>query len=183
MQVYGQSGRYARALYNISKQKNAVDALETDFNNFMGVWNQSDKFRQFLTDLSVSPNVHRKGIDDFTKEAKSSDEFKNFLCVVTENRAQKEMSKIHADFQALANGHRGKVTATVTSARPLSSAQIKDMSGAINSFLGGGYTLSLDVKVSKDLIAGFMVDVLDNRIDLSLSSKIKKLQSVLEKPL
>ena len=73
--------------------------------------------------------------------------------------------------------------ATVTSAQPLSDAQLSDLTKKLQVHLEQGEELSIDTKVDPRLVGGFTVAMGEDFFDLSLMSRIRAMEAELSKPL
>ena len=80
------------------------------------------------------------------------------------------MPAIIKAFQALAAAGRGEVTADVTSAAPLTSAQLKALADTLKTKIGK--TVTLTEHVDPSLIGGLQVKVGSQMIDSSLKTKL-----------
>ena len=70
---------------------------------------------------------------------------------------------------------RGETTATVTSAVPLTPAQMQALTDALRSVLGGA-KVSVDAQVNPDILGGLVVKVGSCLFDSSIRSKLARLQ-------
>ena len=73
-------------------------------------------------------------------------------------------------FKSLAAGDRGEVAADVTSATPLTAAQVASLSATLKAKIGKAVTLNQHVDPS--LIGGLVVKVGSQMIDSSLKTKL-----------
>jgi F-type H+-transporting ATPase subunit delta len=107
-----------------------------------------------------------------------SDLVRRFVALVAENRRLFALvDMIDAYLGELAR-RRGEVTATVTSAVPLSDAQTAAVTEALKRAVGG--KVAVDLKTDASLIGGLVVKVGSRMIDSSLKSKLQRLQLVMK---
>ena len=141
------------------------------------------KFKQFLEDPTMSKAKKIAGLTAFCDGAKFAAITKSFLCVVAENGRLDQNAKIYDALEEYALAAAGKVKATVTSAQPLSDAQLSDLTKKLQVHLEQGEELSIDTKVDPRLVGGFTVAMGEDFFDLSLMSRIRAMEAELSKPL
>ncbi|KAK5194201.1 ATP synthase F0 subcomplex subunit OSCP atp5, partial [Cryomyces antarcticus] len=84
-------------------------------------------------------------------------------------------------FGVLMSAFRGEVELTVTSAAPLDAKVLKQLETAISKsqYVGQGKKLKVVPKVNPDIRGGLIVEIGDRTIDLSVSSKMAKMNKLL----
>jgi len=84
-------------------------------------------------------------------------------------------------FGVLMGAHRGEVEAVITSATPLDPRTTGRLDTAIqkSQYIKQGQKLKVVNKVNPDILGGLIVEIGDRTIDLSVSSKISKLNKLL----
>jgi F-type H+-transporting ATPase subunit delta len=119
-----------------------------------------------------------KAVAAVLQQAGVSDLVRRFVALVAENRRLFALvDMIDAYLGELAR-RRGEVTATVTSAVPLSDAQTAAVTDALKRAVGG--KVAVDLKIDASLIGGLVVKVGSRMIDSSLKSKLQRLQLVMK---
>ena len=103
----------------------------------------------------------------------------NLMGVMAENGRLPETEKVAADFTKLMMAARGEVSATVTSAEPLQDAELADIKAAMGKFLESGQKLNFTVQVDPTIVGGLVIDIGDKHIDLSINTRIKKMEQLL----
>ena len=78
----------------------------------------------------------------------------------------------------MAARHRGEVTAEVTSAHPLSDAQVAALKAALKDKLGKDVTLQ--ARVNPALLGGLVVKVGSRMIDTSLRTRLMNVKTQLK---
>ena len=66
-------------------------------------------------------------------------------------------------------------------AEELSKAQTASLEKSLGSFLTAGQTLTMSVKTDSSILGGLVVEIGDKHVDLSIMSRITKLQNELGK--
>ena len=132
---------------------------------------------------ALSANDRSVVVDVLAKSLPNIDEsVANLLKVLGENNRLSLFPDVNAQFAKLTDAYNGLVQATVTTAQPLDAKLFKRVEKAIGSskFVGQGKTLKLENVVNPDIQGGLIVEVADRTVDLSISSKINKLNQVLK---
>jgi F-type H+-transporting ATPase subunit O len=79
------------------------------------------------------------------------------------------------------SAHRGEVKVTITTAQPLEKDLQKRLEEALkgSALAGSGKTLVIENKVQEGILGGLVVDFGDRTVDLSVASKVSKLNAQL----
>lgn len=107
-----------------------------------------------------------------------SPEQRNFVQVLAENERLAVLPEIAGQFEALRNAHEGVLDAQVSSAFPLSEAQLADIIGALQSKYG--CQVKVGVSIDPDLIGGISIRIGDEVLDASVRGKLAQLASALK---
>ena len=98
----------------------------------------------------------------------------NFLCVVTEASRWDKFDKICAAFKELCNEKLGIAEITVTTAFPLTPAQLEQVKQKMSSIIGKKVVVS--EKLDKSIMGGIVVDYGDTRMDGSVKTRLEGLK-------
>lgn len=185
IQLFGVDGTYANALYSASVQESSVDSSFQGLSKIASLLKEDVKVNEFLTNPSMSKDDRKTVIDTLTSSLKLDKTVSNFLGVLSENNRLSEFDNIYKNFGQLYDAHQGVVEATITSSKPLDSKILKKLQTAIqkSSFVGDGKTLKVSNNVNPDILGGLIVDVGDRTVDLSIASKVAKLNSAMTEAL
>ncbi|GAA4408834.1 F0F1 ATP synthase subunit delta [Quisquiliibacterium transsilvanicum] len=102
----------------------------------------------------------------------------NFVRVLAENERMTVLPEIAEQFEALRNAHEGVLDAHVSSAFPLSEAQLAEVTGTLQSRYGR--QVKVGVSIDPDLIGGVSIRIGDEVIDTSVRGKLAQLASALK---
>ncbi|ORX94009.1 F1 complex, OSCP/delta subunit of ATPase [Basidiobolus meristosporus CBS 931.73] len=178
--LFGLDGRYATALFTAAAKKNQLDAVESELTKLKQVIDKSEKVQFFLENPTLKREQKRAGIDMLLGDQKVSDITKNLFTVLAENGRLNETSKIINSFNSLMMAHRGEVLVTVTSAKSLKPAQLKQLQDSLTKgSLAGSKKLTVQNKVNPTILGGLVIEFGDKTIDMSVSSKVAKLNKLL----
>lgn len=185
VQLFGVDGTYATALYSASVQESSVEASHKGLTKIAELVQQDPKVNEFLTNPALSKDDRKTVIDTLASSLKLDKTVTNFLSVLSENNRLDEFNAIYKNFGLLFDAHQGIVEATITSSKALDSKILKKLQAAIqkSSFVGDGKTLKVSNQVNPDILGGLVVEVGDKTVDLSIASKVAKLNSALNEAL
>ncbi|MDY0959195.1 MULTISPECIES: F0F1 ATP synthase subunit delta [unclassified Sphingomonas] len=171
-------GRYALALFETAAERRSIDTIEASLVTLRDALATNED----LAALTKSPVVARGaavkailavadtlGLDAITK---------NFLGVLAENRRLSALPQIIRAFRQLASRHRGEVAAEVTSAHPLTEAQVAELKQQLRTRVGR--EVSVDLSVDPDLLGGLVVRIGSQMIDSSIRTRLNALASAMK---
>ena len=166
----GLAGRYASALFELARESNTIDAVQKSLGTLKtGVTESAD-----LSALIASPVVGRadaaNAIAAVAKAMKLDSLTAKFLGVLAENRRLADLPKMIDAFAAIVADHRGEVTAQVTSAHPLTAAQLNELTANLKSRVGRDVTVAATVDPA--ILGGLVVQLGSQLIDGSIRTRL-----------
>lgn len=161
---------YASALFDIAKADNSVAAIEQGLDTLLALAEESPDFSRFLRSPAINTEEKAFAIHAVLEQAKPHDTVGNFVRAVARNGRLFALPAMVKAFKELAAGHRGEIAAEVTSAVPLSAAQVTTLAETLKAKIGKSVTLTQHVDAS--LIGGLVVKVGSQMIDSSLKTKL-----------
>jgi F-type H+-transporting ATPase subunit delta len=161
---------YAQALFDLARGDKAVDKVEKGLEAVGRLADESEDFARFLRSPVISTDDKAAALEKVLKDAKVDGTVANFLRVIARNGRLFALPAIIKAFSALAATSRDEVSAEVTSAAPLSAAQLKTLAETLKAKVGK--TVTLNEHVDPSLIGGLVVKVGSRMIDSSLKTKL-----------
>lgn len=161
---------YAAALFDLAKSDSSVEAVEQGLDRLIALASESPDFARFLRSPVINTEEKLVAMHAVLERAKPHTTVGDFVRVVARNGRLFALPAIVAAFKAMAAGHRGEVSADVTSAVPLTDAQVKSLTETLRAKIGK--TVSLNQFVDPSLIGGLVVKVGSRMIDSSLKTKL-----------
>ncbi|EGA83406.1 Atp5p [Saccharomyces cerevisiae Lalvin QA23] len=146
-------------------------------------YKKNPKLGHLLLNPALSLKDRNSVIDAIVETHKNLDGYVvNLLKVLSENNRLGCFEKIASDFGVLNDAHNGLLKGTVTSAEPLDPKSFKRIEKALSAskLVGQGKSLKLENVVKPEIKGGLIVELGDKTVDLSISTKIQKLNKVLE---
>lgn len=167
------AGRYATALFELARDGKAIDKVEASLAHLRAALDQSDDFRRLTTSPVLSRADAAKGAAAITKSLKLDPLTANFVGVLAQNRRLSQLGSVIGAFRTLAANHRGEATADVTSAHPLSAAQVDALKKQLKTRIGRDVAVNLSVDPA--LLGGLVVKLGSQMIDSSIRTRLNSL--------
>jgi F-type H+-transporting ATPase subunit delta len=171
--VAGVAGRYAAALFDLAQEQNKISEVEQDLVKFQQLYDESADLVRLVRSPVIASEDQAKALSAVLDKAGAGALSKNFFSLVARNRRLFAAPDMVRAFQALAAKARGEVTASVTSAHPLTDEQAAALKAALKETVGKDVTLS--AKVDPSLIGGLVVKLGSRMVDSSLKTKLANL--------
>jgi len=176
--VSGIADRYAGSLYELAVQSNTVEQTEADLGRFEAMLAESADLDRMIKSPVFSAEEQLKAVAAVADKAGIAGLVGNFLRVVAQNRRLFAIPAMIKAFRAIAADARGEVAAEVTSAHPLSIAQLDELKAALKGVTGKDVTIAATVDPS--LLGGMVVKIGSRQIDTSLKTKLNSLKLALK---
>ncbi|KAI9322860.1 OSCP/delta subunit of ATPase [Dichotomocladium elegans] len=179
--LFGLDGRYATALYTAAVRQNALEAVERDLSSLQSLISKDKAVQAFLENPTVPRQVKVEGINALLNKAgKVSPLTKNLFEVLNENSRLDQTVKVLSAYAELMSAHRNELPLTITSVKELDKATLNKITDALQkSKLADGKKLLVKNKVKADILGGILVEIGDKSIDLTVSSKVAKLNKLI----
>jgi F-type H+-transporting ATPase subunit delta len=174
----GLAARYAAALFDLADESKQLDAVAGDLRQLTAMVGASPDLRRLLRSPVLTRADQARAMEEILRQAGAGDLVRRFVGLVAENRRLFALPDMIEAFLADLARRRGEVTATVTSAAPLSEAQRAALDDTLRRAVGG--KVSVELKTDPSLIGGLVVKVGSRLIDSSLKSKLQRLQLVMK---
>ncbi|TGJ86792.1 hypothetical protein E0Z10_g1949 [Xylaria hypoxylon] len=182
--VYGVDGTYATALYTAAVKTSTLDPTAKALSALGDLYVKDAKLSAVLATPTLSDGDKSAIVAELQKSigsAGANETVKNFLATLAENNRLALLQGVCAKFGELISASRGEVELIVTSTQPLDNRTLSRLETAISKsqYVGQGKKLKVTNTVNPDILGGLVVEIGDRTIDLSVSSKIAKLNKLL----
>ncbi|KAJ3059998.1 ATP synthase subunit O, mitochondrial [Podochytrium sp. JEL0797] len=180
--LHGIDGRYATALFSAASKKNALPEVETELTKIGSVLAKDPKLQAFLETPIIDRAAKQEGIASILAAGKYSALTSNFFNVLAENGRLDQTNKVISSFAQLMTAHRGEVPVTVTSTKALDARVVRQLTDILqkSNLIEKGQKLLLTNKLDESIIGGLVIEIGDKTLDLSVSSKVAKLDRLLQ---
>lgn len=175
----GVAARYASALFELAEKANSLDQMAQDLSTFRKLVAESADLARLIANPVIGRDLQTKALLAVLDAAGIQGLARNFIGTVATNGRARELPAMAQAFLAELARRRGETTATVTSAVPLTDAQMQQLAETLRSVLGGA-KVTLDAQVNPDILGGLVVKVGSRLFDSSIRSKLQRLQLVMK---
>ncbi len=172
------AGRYASALFDLAREKDAVSSVESDLDNLGNAIRESADLAALIRDPQISRANAEKAMAGVAGVLGSGALTKQFLGVLAQNRRLSALPDVVRAFAAIAAAHRGEVTAEVTSAHPLDDAQLAALAAKLKE--REGREVKLKASVNPEILGGLVVKIGSRMIDSSIRTRLNSLAQAMK---
>jgi F-type H+-transporting ATPase subunit delta len=169
----GLPGRYAAALFDLASAEKALDQTSADLSTLKAALAESADLRTVTTSPGIGRDKSARAVAAIAEALKLSDLVRRFLGVVAANGRLASLPAIIRQYEVVLAAHRGTTTAHVTSAHPLSAAQVETLEAKLKARTGR--PIAVDVTVDPAILGGLVVRIGSEQIDSSIRTRLERL--------
>jgi F-type H+-transporting ATPase subunit delta len=170
----GVAGRYALALFELARDRDALDAVAADLDAFKTMLGESADLRRLIRSPVISREDQGKALAALAERAGFGELTKKFLGVVAEHRRLFGLPEVIVAHRAMLAEHKGEVAAELVSAVPLQEEQVATLAKQLSTAVGKQVMLA--ARVDPGLLGGLVVRVGSRMLDASLRTKLRQLE-------
>lgn len=171
--------RYARALFGLAQETDAVAAIREQLAGMAELFETQPELRDALF-RPLHPVAERRSVVSAVGERVGlAPLVRNFLNFLIDQRRLVDFDTIRAEYEQLADTAAGRVTALVTAAAPLGAHQRERLQRALAARTGR--QVELEVAVDPALIGGAVARVGNVVFDGSLRTQLSQLRDTLSR--
>ena len=167
------SGRYAVALFDLARDANALDTVADSLTGLKAAIVQSPDFKGLINSPVLSRDTAGKTIAAVASSMGIDGLTTKFLGVLAHNRRLDQLPAVIRAYETLLSNHRGEARADVTSAHPLSAAQIDALASSLKARVGRN--VKVDAKVDPTILGGLVGKIGSQMIDSSIRTRLNSL--------
>jgi len=168
--------RYTKALFELAQERKILDKVEKDMEQIGKIIDESQDFRDFLTNPLISESTKQKIIRELLANRIQKVTFQ-FLELLTEKRRISILPAVVEQFREMLLAYRHILEGELISAVPLEKKQFEAIKKHLEDMLG--QTVTLQRKIQPEIIGGFVVRIQDLVIDNSIRLQLNKLREKL----
>lgn len=170
--------RYARALFAIARDDWHIDEVRRELAALTELFDESPELHDALFQ-PLHPVAQRRAVlAGVTARLGATHSVRNFCSFLIDQRRLVAFPSIVAEFNRLADEAAGKLSAVVTSARPLGDAERERLRAALAARAGRDpRDVQLELRVDENLVGGLVAQVGDVIFDGSIRNHLRQLRS------
>jgi F-type H+-transporting ATPase subunit delta len=168
--------RYAKALFALSKEGNALEPMRNDMELLFQCIKEIPEL-QYIIESPVIKVTEKVKLFEESFKSSFSPLTLSFVKLVLERRREEYLLGISRYFLSLLKADRGISPAELVTAVPLNDK----LRQAILHFITKRFCTEVELQevVDKDLIGGFILRIGDQQLDASISSKLARIKTAL----
>ena len=174
----GIAERYAKAVFEIAQETDALAALDGDLADLDEALRASAEIRKVIRSPLVSRGDQESAILAVAERMGLTPVLGNALGLMAQKRRLFVLPQLIAILRDRLARERGEVTAEVVTARPLSTGQVERLKAVLKARVGKD--IVIDARVDEDAIGGLAVKVGSRMIDTTIRSKLASLQNAMK---
>ncbi|MBF0141933.1 MAG: ATP synthase F1 subunit delta [Magnetococcales bacterium] len=167
--------RYAKALAELAVEAGNLDAVGEDLKRFQEVVAATPHLLELLTDPAVAEGERLAALVPFIAHAKPARVTANFLNLLVARRRMVLIEGIIAAFNRDVEVRHGRVTAFVTTAKPLTQAHSAKLQSTLAELTRK--EVLLEVVVAPELLGGLVIRIGSMMMDYSIRSRLNRLKA------
>jgi len=177
------SRRYAKALFDITKENSLEQIMFKEVNNILEIIISEKRFKKLLESPVLTSKEQKLMIQEVfsVKDKKKiivSEEMLKFFKVIASNRRLNILKSVLYSFSNLVKSMNQEVNVKVTSAVPLNENILLQIKGIFSNKTKK--QINIVSYVDKSIIGGIILQIGSNLIDASIKSKILKINNVIK---
>jgi F-type H+-transporting ATPase subunit delta len=169
--------RYARALFQIGVDTGTFEALGQELGDLAQLFQDSTELRQTLVNPVFKPAEKRAILEKILPRVTPSQVMQRFALLLLDRGRIALLASLARAYREMADAHVGRVRAVVTSAAPLSPADLERVRRSLERRTKK--TVMLEAQVDPSLIGGLVARVGDLVLDGSIRTQLSTLRDKL----
>ncbi|SPN98544.1 probable ATP synthase subunit 5, mitochondrial [Cephalotrichum gorgonifer] len=169
--------------YTAAVKTSTLEPTAKAISTLSAIFARDPKLQTVLSAPTLSAEDKSAVVAELAKQAgsTSNETVRNFLSALAENNRLGLLGSVCQKFDVLMAAARGQIEMVVTSAQPLDNKTLTRLETAVSKseYVGAGKKLKVTNEVNPDIVGGLVVEIGDRTIDLSVSSRINKMNKLL----
>ncbi|MFD0863088.1 ATP synthase F1 subunit delta [Sungkyunkwania multivorans] len=164
--------RYAKAILSLAKEQKVADAVNEDMLSIKNTIAENEELKDALQNPTIKNELKKSILKEvFAKVNATTD---GLIDVLIENKRIGILAIVAEKYHALYETEKGKETAVVTTAVPLSGSLEKKVLAKVMELTGSEVTV--ENKIDESIIGGFILRVGDLQYNASIAGKLNNLK-------
>ena len=164
------SRRYAKAVFEIGTDQGGLDKIGGDLRSFAKAMKDSTELQSTLISPAIRRPDRRKVVDGLLQSIGVVTTSRNLIYLLLDSERLGSLPAISRELDAMIETKAGRVTAEVTSAKPLDPTQLAQITAALEKMSGKKVTVTK--REDPELLGGIVAKVGDTVYDGSLKTQL-----------
>lgn len=169
--------RYARALLGLGLEEKNLEQLGKEVGSLAAAVTESAELAETLSNPAFPRSDREKILLAVLDKLKARKTTINFTRLLLDRERVGALPDISRELDAMIDEHAGRVRAVVTSAKPLTSAQLSRLVKALEQL--SGKKILVETREDSALLGGVIAQVGDQVYDGSLRTQLRQMRSAL----
>jgi len=171
--------RYAKAVIELGQANDNADRMGSDLRSLAKAMKDSAELQSVLTNPAIRRADRRRVIDGLLQAIGALPMSKNLVYLLLDSERMSSVPDISREVDAMIEAKSGRITAEITSARPLEIAQLTEITVALEKLSGKKVTVTK--REDESLLGGVVAKLGDTVYDGSLRTQLRNLRDELTK--
>jgi F-type H+-transporting ATPase subunit delta len=172
--------RYARAILEIGTANKNLDKLGGDLRSLAKAMHDSAELVTALINPAIRRADRRRVLDELLKRIGASPHTRNLVYLLLDGERLSSLEAISREVDAMIEARSGRISAEVTSARPLDATQLSQIINALEKL--SGKKVAVTRREDPELLGGVVARLGDTIYDGSLRTQLRTLRDELSSP-
>ena len=171
--------RYARAVLEIGIANGNLDKIGADLRSLAKAMHESTELVTALTNPALRRADRRRVLDGLLERIGAELHTRHLIYLLLDGERLSSVEAIAREVNAMIEARSGKMSAEVTSAKPLDAAQLSQITAALEKL--SGKKVSVSRREDPELLGGVVAKLGDTVYDGSLRTQLRTLRDELTK--
>lgn len=171
--------RYARAILEIGVANGNLDKIGADLRALGKAMHASTELVTVLTNPAIRRADRRRVIDSLLERIAAAPHSKNLVYLLLDGERLASLEAISREVDAMIEARSGRLSAEVTSAKPLNADQLSQITAALEKL--SGKKVAVTKHEDPSLLGGVVAKLGDTVYDGSLRTQLRSLRDELTK--
>jgi F-type H+-transporting ATPase subunit delta len=176
--VSGVAGRYASALFDLAREADEIDAVNTNLDRFDALVAESADLERLVRSPVFTADEQLHAVSAVLDRAGIGGVAARFVKLVTAKRRLFFVREMVRAYRNLVAQHRGQATAEVTVAEEIKDDHVAALRNALKAV--SGKEVDIKVKVDPAIIGGLVVKFGSRMVDSSLRTKLNSIKHAMK---